>query len=258
MTWTMPGVSIDDVTKIYAGTTALEGIDLVLEGGSFTAVVGASGCGKSTLLRLLGGLEEPTSGSILIGAKSPDENRQDKRVGWMAQKPALLPWRTVEENVALAQSINPKPERKIPGPAELISMVGLKARLDSLPHTLSGGMQQRVALARTLAVGAPLWLMDEPFAALDEINRSKLADDLLDIWRAIKPTVVWVTHHLPEAVKLADRVILLSPGPGRIAGTIDVNLARPRDETSVEFQRYVRDARDILWSFEVREETVIR
>jgi NitT/TauT family transport system ATP-binding protein len=244
----MPGVSLEGVSKSFPGTTALEDIDLGMESGSFTAVVGASGSGKSTLLRLLGGLDEPSTGSIEIGGMTPGENRRAKRVGWMAQQPALLPWKTVEENVALAQSINPHPDRKIPGPRDLIEMVGLVGQLDSYPYTLSGGMQQRVALARTLAVGAPLWLMDEPFAALDEMNRSRLADDLLEIWRAIKPTVVWVTHHLSEAVKLADQVVLLTSGPGRIAGIIDVDLPRPREETSAEFQAIVRRARDTLWA----------
>lgn len=250
----MPGVALHGVSKTFGAATALEEIDLSMGSGSFTAVVGASGSGKSTLLRLLGGLDEPTAGAIEIGGLSPDANRRAKRVGWMAQQPALLPWRTVEENVALAQSINPRPDRKIPGPRDLISMVGLRGNLDSYPYTLSGGMQQRVALARTLAVGAPLWLMDEPFAALDEMNRAKLADELLEIWRAIRPTVVWVTHHLAEAVKLADQIVLLTSGPGRVAGVIDVELTRPRDETSPEFQDVVRRARDLLWATVPAEE----
>lgn len=251
----MPGVVIQNVTKTFEGKLALYDIDLEMESGSFTAVVGASGSGKSTLLRLLGALDEPTTGQIRIGELDPEANRRAKKVGWMAQQPALLPWKTVEENVTLAQSINPHPERKIPGPRELVSMVGLEDRLDAFPYTLSGGMQQRVALARTLAVGAPLWLMDEPFAALDEMNRSRLAEDLLDIWRAIRPTVVWVTHHLVEAVKLADRIVLLTSGPGTVAGVIDVELDRPRDETSQEFQAVVRRARQILWSTVPERET---
>lgn len=244
----MPGVEMRGVSKDFGGSGALDGIDLTMESGSFTAIVGASGSGKSTLLRLLGGLDQPTQGKIVIGGLTPDENRRSKKVGWMAQQPALLPWKTVEENVALAQTINPKPDRRIPGPKELVGMVGLSHKLASYPYTLSGGMQQRVALARTLAVGAPLWLMDEPFAALDEMNRAKLADELLEIWRAIKPTVVWVTHHLSEAVKLADRIVLLTSGPGRIAGVIEVDLRRPREETSPEFQAVIRQARDVLWS----------
>lgn len=244
----MPGVALDGVSKTFGATSALVDIALTMESGSFTAVVGASGSGKSTLLRLLGGLDEPSTGTIEIGGRTPQENRRSKRVGWMAQQPALLPWKTVEQNVALAQSINPRPDRRIPGPRELIAMVGLSGQLDAYPYTLSGGMQQRVALARTLAVGAPLWLMDEPFAALDEMNRARLADDLLEIWRSIRPTVIWVTHHLSEAVKLADQIVLLTSGPGRVAGIVEVDVIRPRDETSAEFQEIVRRARDILWS----------
>ena len=244
----MPGVVIRGVSKEFGDDVALDGIDLTMESGSFTAIVGASGSGKSTLLRLLGGLDRPTRGTIEIGGLTPEENRKAKKVGWMAQQPALLPWKTVEDNVALAQTINPKPDRRIPGPRELLGMVGLGGKLASYPYTLSGGMQQRVALARTLAVGAPLWLMDEPFAALDEMNRSKLADELLEIWRAINPTVVWVTHHLAEAVKLADQIVLLTSSPGRVAGVIDTRLTRPREETSPEFQAVIRRARDVLWS----------
>lgn len=244
----MPGIDVQWLRKDYGEPPfpALDGIDLTATSGSFTAVVGASGSGKSTLLRLIGGLDLPTAGTISIDGKLPRENRKAKKVGWMAQKPALLPWRTALDNVTLAQVINPKPERHIPEPRDLIEMVGLSEYLDAYPHTLSGGMQQRVALARTLAVGAPLWLMDEPFAALDELTRDALADDLLEIWRSISTTVLWVTHHLPEAVKLADRIVLLTPRPGRIAGIIDVDLARPRDETSGPFQAVVREARKIL------------
>ena len=125
-------------------------------------------------------------------------------------------------------------------------MVGLSDAADRYPHELSGGMQQRVALARTLSIGAPLWLMDEPFAALDELTRETLAEDLLAIWQRVRSTVLWVTHHIPEAVTLADHIVLLTPGPGRVAGVIDVDLARPRDPTSAPFQALVRQARRIL------------
>lgn len=164
----------------------------------------------------------------------------------MAQRPALLPWRTVTDNVALAQSINPQSGRRVSPPAELLEMVGLSRSARSYPGELSGGMQQRVALARTLAIGAPLWLMDEPFSSLDELTRESLAGELLAIWQKFRPTVVWVTHHIPEAVALADRIVLLTPGPGTMAGVLDVDLARPRDTTSILFQDIVRRARDIL------------
>ena len=244
-----PAVVLRDVGRTYtAGVTALADIDLHISAGSFVAVVGPSGCGKSTLLHLLCGLDEPSTGRVHIGDGGPGDARRDKRIGWMAQQPALLPWSTVLDNVALAQGINPRPQRSVATPRELLEMVGVADFAGARPGELSGGMQQRVALARTLAVGATLWLMDEPFSALDELTRETLAGDLLDLWRRMGPTVVWVTHHIPEAVRMADRLVLLSPRPGRVVGDLAVDLDRPRDDTSVEVQKLVRQARDILRS----------
>lgn len=247
-----PSIFCRNLTRVFSTppVTALTDIDLNLDGGSFTAVVGASGSGKSTLLRLLAGLDKPTSGSILLDGHSPEERRTAKEVGFMAQRPALLPWRTTFDNVELAQSINPHTDRPVPDPAELLAMVGLSEFLGAYPAQLSGGMAQRAALARTLAIGAPLWLMDEPFAALDEITRRDVSADLLGIWHRIRPTVVWVTHHLGEAVSLADRIVLLTPRPGRVAAIIEVDLERPRDDTSSEFQAIIRRARRILGEVE--------
>jgi NitT/TauT family transport system ATP-binding protein len=248
VTGPIPSVEIQGVAKRYERppTLAVDRLDLDLPGGSFTAVVGASGAGKSTLLRLIGGLEEATEGTISLGGMTPQEARRAKDVGWMAQHPALLPWRTVLDNIGLAQTINPRPGRETPTPEELVDMVGLSDFADAYPGALSGGMQQRVSLARTIAIGAPLWLMDEPFAALDELTRGNLADELLEVWSSVRPTVVWVTHHLIEAAKLADTIVLLTPRPGSVAGILDVDLARPRDETSVALQAIVRKARSIL------------
>lgn len=225
---------------------ALIDVDLTAPSGSFTSVVGASGSGKSTLLRILGGLIEPTSGKVEVGGLTPDELRRRKAVGWMAQRTALLPWRSVIDNIALAQSINPQPGREVTEPMDLLATVGLADVSAAYPGELSGGMQQRVALARTLAIGAPVWLMDEPFSSLDELTREALATDLLEIWSAVQPTVVWVTHHIPEAVAMSDRIVLLTPRPGRVAGVLEVDLPRPRDPTSVPFQEMVREARSIL------------
>ncbi len=243
-----PAVVLRGVGRTYpsTGTKALTGIDLHISAGSFVAVVGPSGCGKSTLLHLLGGLDEPTSGTVTIGDGTPGDARRDKRIGWMAQQPALLPWSTVLDNVALAQRINPRPERAVATPGELLELVGVADFAGARPGELSGGMQQRAALARTLAVGATLWLMDEPFSALDELTRETLAGELLDVWRRMGPTVVWVTHNVPEAVRMADRLVLLSSRPGKVVGDLVIDLARPRDETSVEVQKLVRQARDIL------------
>lgn len=245
---TQSGVELTGVSKRFepSGKVALDRIDLKVDEGSFTAIVGASGSGKTTLLRVVGGLEEPTDGSVHFRGAPPAQHRNLKNIGWMAQKAALLPWLTAVENVRLAQKMNPRPNRPEPEPEGLLEMVGLAAELDSYPFEMSGGMQQRVALARTLAVGAPLWLMDEPFAALDELTREALADDLIEIWKGLETTVLWVTHHIPEAIKLADRVILLGPDTGTLIGDITIDLLRPREQTSTEFQSLVRRARGIL------------
>ncbi|MGH8912172.1 MAG: ABC transporter ATP-binding protein [Acidimicrobiia bacterium] len=239
-------IHVAGVSKAFDGVAALDDVGFSLEAGSFTAVVGASGSGKTTMLRLIAGMLEPTSGSIAIGDQTPDEARRDKSIGWMAQQPALLPWRTALDNVSLAQSISPRPDRATPPPAALLDMVGMAEFGAAYPLSLSGGMQQRVALARTLAIGAPVWLMDEPFSALDEITREAVADDLLAIWADLRPTVVWVTHHIPEAVRMADRIVLLSPRPGKVAEIIDVALIRPRNERSAAFQDVVGRARSVL------------
>jgi NitT/TauT family transport system ATP-binding protein len=214
---------------------ALLPIDLKINSGEFVAVIGPSGCGKSTLLHLLAGLHSPTEGKIRLDGQKPQELLQAKRIGWMAQNPALLPWRTVLDNIHLAQQINPQKNTDLPAPVELLSLVGLSDFGFAYPFSLSGGMQHRVALARTLALGASLWLMDEPFASLDELTRETLGDELLNLWMQFRPTVVWVTHNIHEAVRLADRVLVLSPRPGRIIANLQISLERPRQETCVEF-----------------------
>ena len=236
------------LTKAFGAPPKIAVADVSLEvpEGSFTAIVGPSGSGKSTLLRMIGGLTEPTSGQVRMGGRSPNELRRRKQVGWMAQRPALLPWRTVEDNIRLAQTINRRPERPLPEPRDLLEMVGLSSSAGAYPSQLSGGMQQRVALARTLAIGAPLWLMDEPFASLDELTREALADDLLAVWSEVRSTVVWVTHHVPEAVTLADRILVLTPSPGRVAGMVEMPSERPRYPVSATFQGAVAEVRSLL------------
>ncbi len=213
-------------------THALSLIDLDVAESEFVSVIGPSGCGKSTLLRLAGGLLEPDHGSILVDDDDePAEARRKKHYGFVPQTPALLPWRTVRDNVSLLTEINRRPDR--PGMSEddrlaLLEQIGLGPFLDSLPRELSGGMQQRVSIARAFALGAPLLLMDEPFSALDEITRADMRYLLLEMWRQVGSTVLFVTHSIPEAVVLSDRVVVLASRPGRITDVIDVNLPRPR------------------------------
>lgn len=246
---------------------AIQNIDLDIQVGEFVTLIGPSGCGKSTLLRILSGLLEPTSGTVLLSAQPPQKLVAAKRIGWLAQNPALLPWKTVSENIALAQQINPQNHRPLLSPRDLLALVGLTDFAEAYPFSLSGGMQQRVALARTLALGADLWLMDEPFAALDELTRDALIEDVLALRetqaasRKLQvtsdtsahssliashfplPTVLWVTHHIYEAARLADRVLVMTSRPGQIAAEVRVNLPRPRDESQPEFQAIVTKLR---------------
>ncbi|MCB8928104.1 MAG: ABC transporter ATP-binding protein [Ardenticatenaceae bacterium] len=239
-------IRVSGLSHQYAATHALKNIDLHIQSGEFVSLVGVSGCGKSTLMRLIAGLQTATQGGVWLDGQPPAAARAAKQIGWMAQQAALLPWRTVRENVQLAQKINPQTGQDTPNPDSLLNMVGLTEFADAYPLTLSGGMQQRAALARTLATGAAVWLMDEPFAALDELTRELLAGELLQIWRQFRPTVLWITHNLHEAIRLSDRVVVLTPRPGTIAGEIAVPLPRPRDDTSVAFQDLLRQARMLL------------
>ncbi|MEN8174087.1 MAG: ABC transporter ATP-binding protein, partial [Chloroflexota bacterium] len=215
--------------------------------GDFVALIGKSGCGKSTLLRILGGLLDPSSGHALLESSPVSQALKEKRVGWLAQNPALLPWKTVRQNIALAQEINPKKDRTASSPDDLLELINLNDFADAYPLTLSGGMQQRVALARTLALGAEVWLMDEPFAALDELTREILTGELLALWQQFRPTVVWVTHHIYEAVRLADRVLIMTPRPGRIAADIPISIPHPRDESQPEFHQIITTLREQLF-----------
>jgi len=227
----------------------LDNINLEIGSGDFVALIGESGCGKSTLLRILGGLLAPSSGRSLLESSPVTEALTKKRVGWLAQNPALLPWKTVRANIALAQEINPQKNRDTFSPDSLLELINLNEFADAYPLTLSGGMQQRVALARTLALGADVWLMDEPFAALDELTREMLTAELLALWQRFRPTVVWVTHHIYEAVRLANRVLVMTPRPGRIAADINVTIPHPRDEHQPEFHQIVKTLRDRLSTF---------
>jgi NitT/TauT family transport system ATP-binding protein len=244
-------VSISNLDHTYTQAKnrvlrALKDIQLEIQSGQFVALIGPSGCGKSTLLRILAGLVTASRGDIHLGNLIPSEATASKQVAWMAQNPALLPWQTVYGNVAMAQRINPKNSRTLMSPESLLKLVNLDDFSNAYPFTLSGGMQQRVVLARTLASGAAIWLMDEPFSALDELTREILALEVLDLWKRFRTTVLWVTHLINEAVRLADRVLVMSPRPGEICNQIQVMLPRPRDDTSAAFQQVVREVRENL------------
>jgi NitT/TauT family transport system ATP-binding protein len=223
------GIHAAGVSKRFDSVEALSPVDISIAPGEVVTLLGPSGCGKTTLLRMIAGLEPVTSGTILIDGVTPGSARERKRFGLVPQSPALLPWRTVEANARLLQDINadanPTP---LPDVVELLDQVGLSEFRSAYPHELSGGMQQRVGLVRAFALGAPYLLMDEPFAALDEITRTDMRHLLASLCEPSNTGVLFVTHSLAEAVFLSDRVAVLSSRPGRIVGTVEVDLPRPR------------------------------
>ena len=206
---------------------ALQGIDLTVNDGDFVSFIGPSGCGKTTLLRVIADLEQATSGTISVNGMSPAQARMARAYGYVFQAPALDPWRTVEKNVGLPLEIMGTADAagRVARNLELVNLGGFEKKF---PWQLSGGMQQRVSIARALAVEPKLLLMDEPFGALDEIVRDKLNQQLLELWAATKKTVVFVTHSIPEAVFLSSKIVVMSPRPGRIIDVIETNLPAKR------------------------------
>ncbi|SMF68445.1 NitT/TauT family transport system ATP-binding protein [Azospirillum oryzae] len=211
--------------------TALSEVDLTIARGDFVSLIGPSGCGKTTLLRVIADLERPTSGHIAIEGMTPEQARLKRLYGYVFQAPALYPWRTVERNVMLPLEIMglPKAERRQRA-REQLERVGLSGFERKFPWQLSGGMQQRVSIARALALQPDLLLMDEPFGALDEITRDHLNLHLTQLWRATGKTCVFVTHSIAEAVFLSTRIVVMSPRPGRILDVIDCD-SLPRERT---------------------------
>jgi NitT/TauT family transport system ATP-binding protein len=221
---------------VYDGPRRLRALDQVsfsVDRGEFVSIIGPSGCGKSTLLRIIGGLQTPSQGQVLIDGQPPREAQRRKQVGFVFQDPSLLPWRNVIENVGLPLQVN-RASRRVEDPARMVELVGLGDFRRYYPHQLSGGMQQRVALARSFVTAPSVLLMDEPFGALDEITRTAMRYELLRVWRseaaAQDCTVIFVTHSIAEAVLLSDRVIVFTPQPGRIAASLEIDLPRPRPE----------------------------
>lgn len=224
-----PGIRAVQVSKRFGELEVLTPIDLTVMPGEIVTLIGPSGCGKTTLLRMLAGLERPSGGTIAIDGGSPDAARRTKRIGFIPQSPALLPWRTVEANARLLLDLNPGANPPTtPDPIELLERVGLGEFRAAYPHELSGGMQQRVGLVRAFALGAHYLLMDEPFAALDEITRADMRHLLAELCEPTGAAVVFVTHSLAEAVFLSDRVAVMRRRPGSIADLIDIDLPRPR------------------------------
>jgi NitT/TauT family transport system ATP-binding protein len=246
-------VVADAVVKQFEnGVVALEDVSLRIAKGEFISIVGPSGCGKSTFLRLVAGLTPATSGAVAVNGHPVTEPRAD--VGLMFQKPTLLPWKTALENVLISQRLAKRDRDESEAEAErLLELVGLSGFEHTYPAHLSGGMQQRVALARLLIMGVDVLLLDEPFAAVDELTRERLNREFLEIHARIGATVIFVTHSIAEATFLADRLFVMSPRPGRLAATFDVELPRPRTLEhlrSSEFQERTYAVRQVLERFE--------
>jgi NitT/TauT family transport system ATP-binding protein len=249
----MSVVEIKGVTKTFAqgNVTALENIELELDPGEFVSLIGPSGCGKSTLLRVIGDLTPPTHGTVTVNGKPAHRARKDGDYGIVFQDSVLFDWRTVAKNIALPlEMLGWDRERRKTRVDEMLDLVELRSFADHHPWQLSGGMQQRVSIARALSFEPALLLMDEPFGALDEMTRERLNLELLSIWEKLGSTVVFVTHSISEAVFLSTRVVVMSPRPGRIAGVVEIDLPTRTAETryTPRFFELVTKVRELLRS----------
>jgi NitT/TauT family transport system ATP-binding protein len=240
-------VVVDRVAKTFetkdASVEALREISLDIQEHEFVTLIGPSGCGKSTLLRIIGGLIEPSRGRVELRGRSPTDAQRTKDIGFVFQQPALLPWRSVTANIELPFELNRGTATdRLCSTEQILELVGLAAFSKAHPYQLSGGMQQRVAIARALIFDPALLLMDEPFGALDEITRAGMRYELLRIWGDTRKTVLFVTHSIPEAIVLSDRVVVMSPRPGQVREVIDITLPRPRNEDMESTPEFVRIA----------------
>lgn len=245
-------IRLDSLSMLYAtksgGTVqALDDVSLSVRSGEFISIVGPSGCGKSTLLRIIMGLSRQTSGTVTLG---PSEGTHRNQLGMVFQQPLLLPWRTVRKNLLISPDLHHARDAATHAKAdELLVMLGLEEFGDRYPNELSGGMQQRVGIGRALMHDPRVLLMDEPFGALDAMTRDQMGLDLLKIWDQDRKTVLFVTHSIPEAVLLADRVVVMTPRPGRLADVVEVPLPRPRRLENIntpEFGEIVMTIRKLL------------
>jgi len=245
-------VSAKGISKTFGkgGVTALQDIDLEVGRGEFVSLIGPSGCGKSTLLRVIGDLVEPSAGEILANGKTAHRARLDRDYGIVFQAAVLYDWRTVAKNISLPlELVGWGRAQRSERVAEMLKLVELDGFERHYPWQLSGGMQQRVSIARALSFSPALLLMDEPFGALDEMTRERLNDELLRIWTETGSTVIFVTHSIAEAVYLSTRVVVMSPRPGRITSVIPIDLPQPRTVETREDPRYfelVTEVREAL------------
>jgi NitT/TauT family transport system ATP-binding protein len=241
-----PLVSIENVSKLFTGsgaaggqTHALSRVSLAVAPGEFVSLLGPSGCGKSTLLRLVADLIEPSDGQITVKGKTPRQARLDREYGIVFQSPVLYDWRDVLHNVELPLEVMRFPAAERDQRArEMLRLVGLKDFERHYPWQLSGGMQQRVSIARALSFKPAILLMDEPFGALDEMTRERMNTELLNIWGQTDTTVIFVTHSIAEAVFLSSRVVVMTPRPGRIEKVVTIDLPRPRNFETREDPHY--------------------
>jgi len=248
-------VSLQNVNKVFDGSgseqvVALQDINLEIGANEFVSLIGPSGCGKSTLLRLIGDLLTPTSGQLRVNGKPPRQARIDRDYGFVFQAATLYDWRSVRQNVQLPLEIMGfAPQQRAERAQEMLTLVELEKFAEHYPWQLSGGMQQRVAIARALAFEPALLLMDEPFGALDEFTRERMNMELLKIWGKTGGTVIFVTHSIAEAVFLSNRVVVMSPRPGRITRVVNIDLPRPRVFETRKDERFfaaVTDVRESL------------
>jgi NitT/TauT family transport system ATP-binding protein len=245
-------IEVEGVTKRFAGSAssedpvlALDQLNLTMQDGEFLAVMGPSGCGKSTLLNIIAGFEVADAGACKVGGRTVTSAGPDR--GVVFQEYALFPWMTVERNVSFAMQAAGKwsadATERI---TKILADMGLSQFCRAFPKTLSGGMRQRVAIARILAIDSPVMLMDEPYGALDALTRASLQEELVLLWQKTRKSIFFVTHNVDEAIYLADRVVVMTPRPGRIVLDLPINLPRPRDITQVKFNEYKREILGII------------